>query len=507
MGTLDERNRSLWVETAPETDYPPLNGAVDVDVAIIGAGITGLSVATLLKRAGMQVAVIDADRVAAGTTGYTTAKVTSLHGLMYRDLVEGVGAEHAGMYADANQAAIERIAALVAERGIDCDFQRAPAYTYTESDEQVATIQAEVEAAQQLGLPASFTETSELPWPVAGAVRFDDQAMFHPRKFCLALAEAIPGEGSHLFEMTRATDATSGDPCTVETDGGEVHAQHVVLATQIPFLDRGGFFARTHPSRSYAIGVHVDGSLPEGMYLSVDSPVRSVRSYRSEGDSVLILGGEGHKVGQDEDTRRRYDALEEWARERFQVRSIEYRWSAQDYMPVDDVPYIGQLTPNSDRIHVATGFKKWGMTTGMVAGMILSDTILGQENPWKPVFDSTRLDVKRSAKTLVTENANVAKRLVGDRLALLNAPDFRDLPRGEGRVVEMNGDKVAVHKDDDGIVHAVSPFCTHMGCTVTWNTAERTWDCPCHGSRFDHDGHAIQGPTVKDLEKVTPGAE
>lgn len=505
MGSLDERNRSLWVETTPATRYPPLNGMVNVDVAVIGAGITGLLVATLLKRTGARVAVIEAGRVAAGATGYTTAKVTSQHGLVYRNLVEDAGAERARMYADANQAAIERIAALVADDGIDCDFQRASAYTYTENTEQLGSVQAEVEAAQRLGLPASFTETVDLPWPVQGAVRFDDQAMFHPRKFCLALAEAIPGDGSHLFELTRAQDVVSGSPCKVETDGGEVHAQQVVLATQIPFLDRGGFFARTHPSRSYAIGVHVDGELPEGMYLSADSPVRSVRPYHSGGDSVLILGGEGHKVGQDEDTRRRYSALEEWARHQFEIRSIDYRWSAQDYIPVDDVPYIGQLTPASERILVATGFKKWGMTTGMVAAMILSDIVLRQENPWQPVFDSTRVDLKRSAKSFVVENTNVAKRLVGDRLALLNAPSFEELPRGEGRVVEMNGEKVAVHKDDNGIVHAVSPFCTHMGCTVTWNTAERTWDCPCHGSRFDRDGHAIQGPTVQDLEKRVPG--
>lgn len=504
MGSLQERNTSLWIGTTPVTNYPPLSGAIDVDVAVIGAGITGLSVAALLKRTGVRVAVIEAGRVCAGATGNTTAKLTSLHGRIYHDLLQEAGKEQAQQYADANQAAIEQVAALVKEHAIDCDFRRAAAYTYTEDHTQVKAIQAEVEASQQLGLPASFTETAELPYPIQGAVRFDNQAMFHPRKYCLALAELIDGDGSHLFEMSRVTDVEEGSPHKITIGDGSVRAQHVVLATQIPFLDRGGFFAKTSPSRSYAMAVRVGGDAPEGMYLSVDSPTRSVRPHRDGDETVVIIGGEGHKVGQDEDTRRRYDALEQWGREQFDIQSIDYRWSAQDYMPVDDVPYIGQLTPDSDRIYVATGFRKWGMTTGTVAGMVLSDAILGRENPWSSVFDSTRADITRSAKQFITENANVAKRFVGDRLDLAKAPGLLELAPGDGMVVEVDGKKMAAYRDEQGTVHAVSPICSHLGCAVAWNTAERTWDCPCHGSRYDYDGHAIQGPTVKDLEKKAP---
>ncbi len=467
----------------------------------IGAGITGLLVATQLKRAGVRVAVIEAGRVASGTTGYTTAKVTSLHGLMYRDLVDNAGDELARQYADANQEGLNQIARLVDEFAIDCDFRRADAYTYTVEESQVHRIQAEVDAAAQLGLPATFTQTTGLPFPVQGAIRLTDQAMFHPRKFCLALAERIPGDGSHLFEMTRATDVTGDGPCNVVTEHGVVRAQHVVVATQIPFLDRGGFFARTHPFRSYALAAQLDGTPPMDMYLSIDTPTRSVRPHEENDVSYVILGGEGHKVGEDADTRRRYEALETWARENFPIRSIDYRWSAQDYMPLDDVPYIGRITPDSERILVATGFKKWGMTTGMVAGMILSDTILGQTSPWSPVFDSTRKDVSRSPKQFIVDNINVAKDFVGDRIASMTTPDVADLAPGEGAIAEANGDKVAAYRDDSGALHLLSPACAHMGCLVAWNTAERTWDCPCHGSRFDIDGHAIQGPTVKDLER------
>jgi glycine/D-amino acid oxidase-like deaminating enzyme/nitrite reductase/ring-hydroxylating ferredoxin subunit len=501
------QNPSLWVATTPVTDFPSLSGEVEVDVAVIGAGITGLSVATLLKRSGVRVAVIEAGHVASGATGYTTAKVTSLHGLTYRHLLNAAGEAQTRQYADANQAAVAQVARVVDELAIDCDFRRAEAVTYTEDPTRVGDIEAEVTAAQQVGLPAGFTQSTDLPYPIAGAIRLPDQAMFHPRKYCLALAAAIPGGGSYLFEQTRAIDVTSGPPCEVVTERGRVRAAHVVLATQIPFLDRGGFFARTHPSRSYALAGRVEGSVPEGMYLSVDTPTRSVRPHHADGETFVIIGGEGHKVGQDTDTRHRHEALEGWARDRFHLHSIDYRWSAQDYMPVDDVPYIGRLTPNDERIFVATGFKKWGMTTGTIAGMILAELIMGRPSPWAEVFDSTRMDVRRSAQQFITENLNVAKRFVGDRVDLVTAPEVSALARGHGGVVEVNGEKVAAFRDDDGALHAVSPHCSHMGCVVTWNTAERTWDCPCHGSRYDIAGRAIQGPTVKDLEsKSLPSA-
>jgi len=491
------------VATTPETTYPPLGGDVTVDVVVIGAGITGLSTAALLKRTGARVALIEAGRVASGVTGYTTAKVTSLHGLVYRALLEELGEERARLYADANQAAIARVAASVEEEGIDCDFRRAAAYTYTEEAARVDDIQAEVEASRRLGLPASYTETTDLPYPVQAAVRFDNQALFHPRKYCLALARAVPGEGSHLFEMTRATDVEEGEPCVVTTERGTIRAQHVVLATQIPFLDRGGFFAKTYPSRSYAIGVRIHGPVPEGMYLSAEEPTRSVRSHPMGDEPLLILGGEGHKVGQDPDTRQRYAALEAWGRERFPVRSIDYRWSAQDYIPADNVPYIGRLMAGSERIHVATGFKKWGMTTGTLAGMLITDAILGRENPWASLFDATRLDLTHSAQTLIAENLDVAKRFVGDRLATWGAPPVEELARGEGTIVTVDGEHAAAYRDEAGVVHAVSPICSHLGCLVTWNSAETTWDCPCHGSRYDYEGRAIQGPTVQDLEHKT----
>lgn len=507
MGSLNEHNTSLWVGTTPETDYPPLSDDLHVDVAIIGAGITGLSVAAQLKRVGAKVAILEAGRVASGATGYTTAKVTSQHGLMYRDLIDRAGKELAGQYAEANEAAISEIGRQVNELGIDCDFRRGNAHIYTKDINQLERIEAEVDAGRSLGIHASFQKDTELPYTVAGAVRFANQAMFHPRKFCLGLAESIPGDGSHIFEQTRVTDVDSDDGCTVTTETGTVHAGHVVMATQIPFLDRGGYFARTSPARSYAIAVKQGGPVLNDMYISSDQPTRSLRPHIEDGESYLLVGGEGHKVGQDPDTRERYQALEDWAREQFDVQSVDYRWSAQDYMAVDHVPYIGPITPRNERVLVATGFNKWGMTTGAVAGMILTDMIQGRTSPWSDVFDSTRADIRRSAKEFVTENANVAKRFVGDRLRTLKLPDASELAPDEGGIVDTDGEKVAAYRDKFGQLHTASPTCTHLGCQVTWNTAERSWDCPCHGSRFDVDGAVLQGPAIKPLSRQNAGDE
>ncbi len=501
MGSLEERNPSLWVGTTPGTRYPPLPGDLEVDVVVVGAGITGLTTAALLHRDGCRVAVVEAGRLASGVTGYTTAKVTALHGLIYHDLVSAFGADGALRYADANVAGIAQVAEFVERYGIDCDLQTRPAFTYTTEPEMVDKIRAEVDAARRVGLRASFTTDTDLPYPVAGAIRVDDQAQFHPRRYCVGLAAAIAADGVPVFERTRATSIDEGDDgCRVATASGVVTAAHVVVATHLPFHDTGGFFARAHPVRSYALSARLDGPVPEGMYLSVDTPSRSVRSARMDGEEVVILGGESHKVGQDPDTRERYAALEEWARGHFPVRSVDYRWSAQDYVPVDHVPFVGPVSPVSDRVFVATGFKKWGMTNGTAAGVMLADRIAGRDNPWASLFDTNRLNPRQSVKELIKENANVAKRFVKDRLTTETNRSVDDLAPGEAEVLVVDGERVAAYRDQAGTVHAVSPVCTHMGCTVTWNTAETTWDCPCHGSRFTCDGQVLQGPAVKDLE-------
>ena len=494
---------SLWLDTAPAPERPALSGEVEVDVAVIGAGMLGLTAATLLEDDGATVAVLEDDRIGAGTSGYTTAKVTSLHGLTYASLASSFSPETARIYGEANQAGLELVARWVAERGIDCDLRRKAAYTYAEEGQDVEDIEREVEAARAAGLPASYTTETDLPYPVAGAIRFDDQAEFHPTKFLLALADGLVDGGSHVFERTRALGVQDGDPCRVRTETGTVIAKHVVVATHYPFLDRGLFFPRLSPMRSYAIAVRTSGARPEGMYLSTDGASHSIRSVPVGDDELVIVGGEGHKTGQAE-AGASYQRLEEWARERFGAESVEYRWASHDNMPADNLPYVGALSPLSERILTGTGFKKWGFTNGAAAALMLADRIAGRENPWSETFDSNRLTPKQSVSKIAKENLNVGLHFFGDRVRPGDVPGIDDLKPGEGGIVREGFQRVAASRDEAGELTVLSPTCTHLYCHVRWNGAERTWDCPCHGSRFATDGKVIEGPAVKDLPRRDP---
>ena len=498
--TLPGRPTSVWMDTAPHTTYAPLDASTTVDVCVVGGGILGLLTAELLKRAGRTVALLEADRVATGVTGYTTAKITVLHGLIYDQVRSRFGEEGARHYAEANDAGLALIADRVAEEGIDCDFRRRPALTYAEDDGDLDALRREVDAARAAGLDAELVHDVDLPWDVAGAVRLGDQAEFHPRRFLLAVADSVSGGGSRVFERTRVTGVDDGDPCRVSTDtGAEVTAGAVVVATHYPTLDRGLFFARLSAERSYALGIRARRAVPEGMFLSTESPSHSVRAAPYDGGELLIVGGESHKTGTS-DPVERYAALEAWARERFDVASVEYRWSAQDAMPADGIPYVGKLSPIARRVWTASGFKKWGFTNAAAAAIMLSDAILERENPWAGTFDSNRFKPVAAAPALLKESISVGAHFFGDRLAPPEVGSLEQLAPGEGGIVKIDGSKAAAYRDEDGTVHAVSPICTHLYCQVKWNAAERSWDCPCHGSRFDVDGTVIQGPAVKDLE-------
>jgi glycine/D-amino acid oxidase-like deaminating enzyme/nitrite reductase/ring-hydroxylating ferredoxin subunit len=501
MGTVHETNPSWWVATTSDGEFSGLDRDLTVDVAVIGAGITGLTAGLTLATEGVDVAVLEAGDLCAGATGYTTAKVTSLHGLIYDELVRRHGLERATGYAAANQAAIDHVARLIAEHSIDCDWMRAPAFTYVASSDRIGEIEAEVTAASAAGLPATLTTRTDLPYDVAAAVRVDDQGHFHPRKYCLGLAQVLTAAGGRLFARSRATtiDDTDGG-VTIEAAGHRVRAGHAIVATLLPIVDRGAFFARAHPERSYAVAVEIDPPGPQGMYISADSPTRSIRP--TSDPNVLVVGGEGHGMGDEPDTRRRYRALESWAQDTFTTSRVVARWSTHDYRSVDRIPYVGPLTSGRRRVLTATGFGKWGMTNGTAAGRILADEIAGRSNPWASTFDSTRFSPGPSAQRFICANLRVATHYVGDRVRTLRVPGADQLASGQGGIVDLDGTKVAAYRDEQGTLHALSARCPHLGCQVSFNTAETSWDCPCHGSRFALDGTVLSGPATTGLRSI-----
>ena len=491
---------SLWIETGPaQPELPELDHDVETDVVVLGGGIVGITTALLLKEAGARVVLLEADRLGHGVSGHTTAKVSSQHGFVYDRLASRFGADGAATYGAVNEAALRWIADRVDADRIDCDFRRRPSFAYVTEDRDLA--EREARAARAAGLPASLVEETPLPYPVAAAVRFEDQAEFHVSRYLAALAGQLEGDGCHVFERSRAVEVDVYEGLTVKTPGGRVKAGDVVLATHFPFLDRTLAFARVHPQRSYALACRIAGEPPEGMFISGDGPTRSVRAAPVAGEELLLVGGEGHRTGTGGDTEERYAALERFAREHWDVRSVEYRWSAQDNTTIDTVPYVGRALPGAKHIWVATGFAKWGMTGGTAAALLLADRIQERPNPSADLFDPIRLKPRASAARFVEENAVAGVRFVRDRLANRPSRSIDDLEPGEGDIVELGGEKVAGHRRDDGTLVAVSPTCTHLGCQVNWNRAERSWDCPCHGSRFAPDGGVLQGPAVHRLER------
>ena len=503
MGNLPGKPVSFWLDSTAKTNYPKME-SVTVDVAIIGAGITGITAAYLLKKAGKTVALIEAQEIAASASGHTTAKVTSLHQLIYDTLIDRHGEDKARLYGESNQAGVEFVASTVEKEGIDCDFQRNDTYSFAEEEKNLDKVQKEYDAAVKLGLPAEFVTETTLPFDIAGAVKFTNQAQFHVRKYLLHLTDTIPGDGSYVYEHSRVMTAEEGKPCKVMTKDATLMATDVLMTTHLPIMDQGLFFAKNYPQRSYIVGAKIPAEkAPQGMYIGVGQNYHSIRTTPTEdGGLLLLIGGGGHKVGEKSSTEESYQELERYAHSHFGVAEIDYRWSSQDYESFDKLPYIGKLTPANNHIYVSTGYSLWGMSKGTMAGMLLADLVQGIDNPWADLYDSLRATPFVTQES-IKNNLDVGMHWVGDRLKGIDKWSPDDVKPGEGKLITYKGEKVGVYKDEAGKVTAVSATCPHLGCIVNWNSAEKSWDCPCHGGRFTCEGKIIQSPATKDLELKT----
>lgn len=495
--------QSYWIASTQQPEYPVLNEDIKVDIAIVGGGIVGITTAYMLSKHGVNAVILEADRILQGTTGHTTAKITSQHELIYSKIKSLMNEEFAKQYADSNETAIRTIEKIAVENGIDCDFVPQSAYAFTQDDKYVSKISEEVKVASSFGIKAAYVEEIPLSIPIKAAIRFDNQAQFHPRKFLIPLAKKVADSGIKIFEQSRVVDIEeNGNYTLVTNQGKKVTAEKVIIASHYPFYNKHGlYFGRLYTERAYALAIKAKEKFPGGMYINLEEPARSLRSQSSDQGELILVVGSNHKTGQGEDTVLHYEELVDFANNLFTVEDIPYRWSTQDCMPMDDVPYVGHFTSKTPNLYIATGFKKWGMTNSMASAMILSDLIIKGDSPWKDVYNPSRQTITASAKNFVVENLNVAKELIGGKIT--PPPKDVDIKPGEGKIIEANGHKAGAYRDEHGKLHVVDTTCTHMGCELSWNSAEKTWDCPCHGSRFTYEGEIVEGPTVKPLKVHT----
>ena len=500
---------SIWMDSSPPTHHPSLRGNIDAEVAIIGAGITGITAAFLLAREGCSVALLEKGRMAMSETGHTTAHIVEATDADYRQLVRDHGEDGARENTDAIRAAIDQIRSLVEELRIDCGFRAVDGFLYSEHEKDRSYLERQQKYLERSGVRTDWADSLPLPFPTIGGLRFKDQYAFHVREYLLAVARAAREHGARIFENSLVNDVKSakrGGQATVSAEHGKVRSKSVLLATHVPLNDRGALWSRMHVTRSYVVAAPIEpGSMSDGLFWDTAYPYHYTRVLGTQKGPHVMVGGEDRDVGKKGNDVRRYEELESYCRERFGVRTFSHRWSGQINEPEDKIPFIGR-SAHGKNVWMATGYSGTGMTYGTLGGMMLADAALGRENRFASLFDPSRRTRRAAVKKTVARRAKAPKpptrkpahRNVGARA-------LSEVGEGQGKVVSMGGRKCAVARVD-GTLRMLDPTCTHMGCTVAWNAAEKSWDCPCHGSRFRVDGDVLSGPATEPLEVFPPAS-
>lgn len=514
---------SLWKKlTRSRPQYPSLDKIIEADVVIIGGGITGVTAALELSLAGKKTVLLEKQSISGGTTGYSTGNLYIATQPLYQTIESKFDLETARTIADSRKQAIDYIEDRVKEFNIDCGFMRRQWYIYSSdkgdgSEDNSEIIRDEIDVLHQCGIDIEIVTKLPLPVPFRLAACMQNQARLNPMQYVAELSEAAARAGCLIFENSPVTDfELSGDDCCmVTTEGGKIKAEYSVMATHTP-LGINVLQSLAAPYRSYVVAAKLKSGTPNGNFWDVESPHHAISSHPSSPGStdldLLMVAGSHHKTGQPENIDENspktfeeetdhYKALEEYLHKYHDVDHITHRWSAQHYKPADSVPYIGKSPFHSEKSFVATGFFADGLVYGTVAGMLLPDLVNKKENSWTEVYDPTRFTPFKSAKEFIKENVNETLQYLKDLPGISDVSEFSEVKEGEGKIMEIGGEKYGVYRDTDGQVHVVSAVCTHMACIVEWNDAEKTWDCPCHGSRFTHNGNYIEGPALSDLPK------
>lgn len=492
-------NTSIWDASSQEHHFETLDADVDVDVAIIGGGITGVTTAALCAEAGMTVAVLEAYRIGRGTTARSTGNLYATVDNQLHALADKWDARTAFEVARSRRSAIDRIADLVQRHGIDCDYRAADWHLFASGNDRqsIETIEREQAALRQAGFAAEFIDKPPIPLAAQRGVALPAQAQFNPLAYTAGLAAAVRSTTCRFFERCTALDIDDG---IIKTSSATVRARHIVMATHTP---KGFHPIQTElgPYSEYGVAGPVDTPLAPGIYWSIGEAKHSIRGFSYGGRHYVMVIGSKHKTGQADDTQACYRALEDYLRTQFRVDEITHRWTAQHFRPADGLPYIGRLR-GDDNVYIASGYATDGLVYGTLAAMLLCDEITGKQNHWAELYSARRFAPLKSAGEFIRENANVAAQMARDLLTNLPETALQDIQPGDGKLIEYDGHKAAASRDAQGRLRVLSPFCTHLKCIVHWNRAEATWDCPCHGSRFAADGSVLEGPALRPLRRL-----
>ncbi|QDT53818.1 Cytochrome b6-f complex iron-sulfur subunit [Caulifigura coniformis] len=509
--TVLHETKPLWLEE-DRPHFGRVHKDAVYDAVVVGGGITGLTAAYLLKQAGQKVAVVEKGRIADAETGHTSAHLTQVTDTRLAELVDRFGEEKARLAWEGGAAAINLLESIIGREQIRCHFQRVPGFltspiTLDATTDDVESLEQEAELARNLGFDALFV--SATPVFNRPAIRFANQAVFHPLMYLAELAKRIPGDGCDLFEESEMSEVID-EPLAAEVDGFRLQCRKLIIATHVPLMGKAGLVSATLMQSkiagysSYVIGGEIEkGVVPHAEFWDTQDPYYYLRVEPREQTDYVIFGGQDHKTGQETDTESCYAQLETVLKAYLPGIEIDHRWSGQVLETPDGLPYIGEEAENQ---FIATGFAGNGMTFGTLAGMMACDYVLGRDNPWSDLFSTDRRALRKGLWNYLKENFSFPKHLLGDYLSAPDGDSLESVPRGEGKIVKMDGHRCAVHRDADGRVTVLSAVCTHMGCLVRWNKAAETWDCPCHGSRFATDGHVIAGPAETPLEKKRPAS-
>lgn len=492
--------RPFWFEGKQSGRHHPLAQDMSIDVAIVGGGMVGLHAAHRLRSSGFSVALFEARRIGGQATGRSTAKVTSQHRLKYTSLLETFGEEEARLYARVNEEAVDEIAGIAGSLGALAGASRLPAFVYAEAKDDAERLKKEHETAVRLGLPSELVEDAGLPFLPTLLLKYRDQCQIDPVGYLQGFAEKLSDQVM-IYEESRVNEIEHGDPCRLSVNGVTVTARQVVVATQMPVTNDGLFFSKAFPfGHPIAAAPLPDGLAVNGMFITASEPSRSFRVAELDGRQYIIAAGREYKPGEEAQQTDAVTDLLSFLRERFGVHKATHIWTSEDFRPMDGVPFVGPVSSSKPNLLVATGFEAWGLTMGAVAAAIIAGEITDTPHRVREFFAAERLKPLKGGGTFLTENTKAGLHMVGDRLLRRHSVRLAEIAPGEGGIVTKSGEHLAVLREPDGSLRAMSAVCTHMGCVLGWNETDRTFDCPCHGSRFDEHGEVLYGPATAPLE-------